>query len=287
MNRPKRAASAVLILSAAILPVVGGAASSGEPSRATPPDLRPLAPIEVIGPTTGFMMTLGVDAPMVVDGCFANERIRKGAERCLRFDGIVANSGKGALELAYEIDTSEGLAAAYQRVFNSDGSFEDRFATTSEYHPTHLHFHVSDFYVARLWSSNERGRKRGAAPVATGDKNGFCPEDSEPIIEAEDQRRHYSCFSEDERGLSASQVVGISAGWVDIYSADLPDQFVEISGVPDGHYALEIEIDPNDVFEEADEDNNTVCVVLKLEGTTASLLDPMPACKPSHRALTP
>jgi hypothetical protein len=233
------------------------------------------------------MTTLGVDAPVVVDGCFANERIRKGAERCLRFDGIVANSGKGALELAYEIDTSEGLAAAYQRVFNSDGSFEDRFATTSEYHPTHLHFHVSDFYVARLWSSNARGRIRGTEPAARGDKNGFCPEDSDPIVESEDQRGHYSCFTEDERGLSASQVVGISAGWVDIYSAYLPDQFVEISGVPDGYYALEIEIDPNDVFEEADEDNNTVCVVLKLEGDNATLLDPMRACKPSHRALTP
>src|SRR5688500_11198714 len=59
------------------------------------PDLAPLPPEEVSGPVTTFMMPLGADAPVVIDGCFVDEKVRKGAARCLRFDGIVANRGRG------------------------------------------------------------------------------------------------------------------------------------------------------------------------------------------------
>ncbi|MDQ3956900.1 MAG: lysyl oxidase family protein, partial [Actinomycetota bacterium] len=152
------------------------------------------------------------------------------------------------------------------------------FAIETEYHPTHAHFHIRDFYVARLWRSTAAGGRRGTKPVAFGDKNGFCPEDTARIDGAEDARGRYSCFSEHERAAGPRQVVGISAGWKDVYPAKLPDQFVEISNVGDGYYALEIELDPNGVFEESDELNNVTCVVVKLEGTTAELLPPEVTC---------
>ena len=57
-----------------------------------------------------------------------------------------------------------------------------------------------------------------------------------------------------------------------------PDQFVEITGVPDGRYVLEIEIDPNDVFVEANDTNNSVCTVLQLTGTEASIIEPSVFC---------
>lgn len=255
-------------------PVVAPASPVPEPTLLAP-DLRPLVPVEVVGPKTQFANTLGVDAPLMIDGCFMDERIRKGARRCLRFDGIVANFGAGPLELAYGLSTSGQSMIAIQRLFYSDGSFEDREATRTEYHPTHLHFHIEDFYIAELWKMSKRGRLRGPQPVRSSDKNGFCPEDSESIEDETFEGRHYSCFTEDERGLGPHQVVGISAGWKDVYSWNLPDQFVEISGVPDGQYALKLQLDPNDVFVEADEENNSVCVALRLEGTEAELLSPI------------
>jgi hypothetical protein len=255
-----------------------GSPRPGARAKALAPDLVPLPPEEISGPTTELVIPLGVDAPLIVDGCFLDERIRKGAQRCLRFDGIVANQGPGPLELAYTLESSRRMVVAQQRIFNSDGTYRDRFATRTEYHPTHLHFHVQDFYVASLWRSSAQGGRFGT-PVAHGDKSGFCPEDSAPINAAnKDASSYYSCFTEDERGVGPNQVVGISAGWKDIYGWQLPDQFVEITGVPDGFYVLEIELDPNNVFVEANETNNKMCVVLELKGFSATLLDPQPPC---------
>lgn len=125
-----------------------GTAGAAQPRRVLP-DLVPQPPERLIGPTTGFSLGLGVDAPFLVDGCYPEERARKGAARCLRFDTIVGNPGAGAFELAYGADARETVAAI-QRIYRSDGSYRDRFAVRSELHPTHAHFHVQDFYLSRL-----------------------------------------------------------------------------------------------------------------------------------------
>lgn len=261
-----------------LLLAISAPAPAGPRVKRLLPDLAPLVPEEVSGPVTTFMMPLGADAPVVVDGCFMDERVRKGAARCLRFDGIVANMGKGPLELAFEVDPDRRQAVATQRIFLADGRVQDRFATLTEYHPTHLHFHVKDFYVATLWASDETGTRLGTEPVATGDKSGFCPEDSEPLVEDSESFGHYSCFTEDERGYGAAQVVGISSGWKDIYRYELPDQYVEITDVEDGYYLLELRIDPNDVFSESNEKNNVTCALIHLRGEQAELVTDQPAC---------
>lgn len=254
-----------------------GTAGAARPPRVLP-DLVPQPPERLIGPSTGFSLGLGVDAPLLVDGCYPEERVRKGAARCLRFDTIVGNPGAGAFELAYGVDRREAVAAI-QRIYRSDGSYGDRFAVRSELHPTHAHFHVQDFYLSRLWKAGPNGERVGGTPVAFGDKNGFCPEDSQPIEGEYDFRgRHYSCFTPDEPDQRGFQVVGISAGWEDVYGASLPDQFVEITGVPDGRYVLEIELDPHNVFVEADESNNSVCTLVALEGVEAQIVEPTVLC---------
>ena len=271
----KRAFVALLVA----LAWAGAVGSAGAaPAPRVLPDLVPQPPLEVVGPTTGFSMGLGVDAPLLVDGCYPEERARKGAARCLRFDTIVGNVGEGAFELAYNFHKRVGVAAV-QRIFRSDGSYADRFAVRSELHLTHGHFHVQDFYLARLWEAGPGGGRAGDSPVARGDKNGFCPEDSRPVGGApDDGRRHYSCFTPDEPEQRGFQVVGISAGWEDVYGASLPDQFVEITGVPDGRYVLEIELDPHDVFVEADDTNNRVCTLVELQRFEATIVEPAVPC---------
>lgn len=269
---------AAIAMTAALVLVPTASAPAGPRVKRLMPDLVPLPPEDVSGPATTFMMPLGADAPVVIDGCFVDEKVRKGAARCLRFDGIVANPGRGPLELAFEVDASQRRAIATQRILYADGTSVDRFATETEYHPTHLHFHVKDFYVASLWNSDETGTRIGAEPVATGDKSGFCPEDSAPLQDGHEGLRHYSCFTEEERGAGPWQIVGISAGWKDIYGYTLPDQFVEISGVEDGFYLLELRIDPNNVFTESNERNNVACALIELRDPKATLITPHPVC---------
>jgi Lysyl oxidase len=206
---------------------------------------------------------------MVVDGCTPDEVVRKSAQRCLRFDTILANLGSGPLEVAYTADPENGGLAAYQRTYRSDGTYESIFAIETEYHPTHAHFHIQDFYLAKLWRLDKKNRVKGKRPVAQSDKNGFCPEDSAPAQSAP-QQGHYSCYAPSADTDGALSVVGISPGWADIYPSNLPDQYIEITGLSNGKYLFEIEIDPLNVFVESEEEDNRVCLGLHLDDGSAS-----------------
>jgi lysyl oxidase len=79
----------------------------------------------------------------------------------------------------------------------------------------------------------------------------------------------------DEEGDWVEQ--GIDAGWADVYNWFLADQFIDITGLPDGVYRLEVIADPNDTLLESDETDNArstwICIagmdVDKVSGPTA------------------
>lgn len=254
---------------AIVLLLIQGTSASSE-ATARYPNLVPLPPTELGVPGTLF---LGgpTDAPLAVDGCLIDEKVRRGAGRCLRFDTSVANLGVGPFEVLYRVEPS-GETVAYQRIYPDGGPAQTHRATNSEFHATHAHFHIADFYVARLWASKSNGKPRGLEPLATSTKNGFCPEDSRTVSGEEDSDS-YSCLfgtGQDRGSAVPGSVVGISAGWMDTYPANLPDQYIDIEGVADGRYVLQISIDPNDVFREADEADNNICTLIALEGDAAS-----------------
>lgn len=244
-------------------------------ARTLRPNLEPLAPYTFVSPSSGLDPTYVFGGSFIVEGgCSIDEVARKQAQRCLRFDSALANTGRGPLEVAYlvDVDPAHPGPAAYQRTYRTDGSYKSRFAIETEYHPTHLHFHIKDMYLAKMWKVDRRGRAVGDKPVALSDKNGFCPEDSTPV-QHEPSSRRYSCFGGSGTGSDgALQVVGISAGWADIYPSYLPDQYIEIDGLKNGRYLFELEVDPNNVFVESSETDNRVCVLLSLSGSSASSL---------------
>ena len=248
-----------------------GGARTKAPSGAKPagrllPNLAPLPSATLVGPTTGMLDSFGYayPAPVVVNGCLPDETARNGALRCLRFETTAANRGSGPLEIAYRFEPP--ATNAYQVIHHADGTTTDRFAVASEFHPTHAHFHFEDFYVSRLWKY-ANGHKVGKKPVTSGSKSGFCPEDTGGGGQA-----RYSCLTDYRMGPAGpEQVVGISAGAWDTYRVHLPDQYLEITGVPDGRYLLEIELDPDDNVAESNERDNRACVAIRLEGDTATL----------------
>jgi hypothetical protein len=262
---------------AAALLALGAALPAGAAPKPLLPDLIPLYPEQIIGPETGTTpdMGLGNPASVMVNGCFPDETSRRLALRCLRFDSRVGNVGRGPLEIEYR-QAGAGFMA-YQRILRSDGSIDEREAASTSYHPTHTHFHIDGFYIARLWATNDDGTPlRSRPPAASGDKSGFCPEDSRKQREGAGEGA-YSCFGADGAHLPTS-FVGISSGWMDVYGSHLPDQFIEISDLSDGRFVLEIEIDPNNVFLESDETNNRVCSLISVRSTEARMLDPQVPC---------
>jgi hypothetical protein len=266
-GRMKRHSICSAVICLVIVCLAAPAVSS--PAGRLLPNLLPLAPEAIHGPSTGLLPFSATSvAPLVVDGCLPDEMARAGARRCLRFDTAIANVGAGPLEVAYKVDGPE--VDAMQRIYRRDGSFSERFASTSEFHPTHTHFHIKDFYVSRLWILDRSGGIRGREPQATTLKNGFCPEDSSNYGGSEPR---YSCRQDIETEDGVQQIVGISSGWMDVYGYNLPDQYIEVSVVEDGRYLLEISIDPNDAFKESNEEDNSVCLNVRLKGTEALVLD--------------
>ncbi|HEX5218462.1 MAG TPA: lysyl oxidase family protein [Verrucomicrobiae bacterium] len=60
---------------------------------------------------------------------------------------------------------------------------------------------------------------------------------------------------------------GIQAGWADVYTQDLDCQFIDITGVPAGEYYLQITVNPDGLFAEADLQNNTAYVPVTIPPT--------------------
>lgn len=271
----------VAVVTAAVLSLAGVAAGSVAERHELLPNLVPLRPHEVFGAKTGIVPSFGYGypaPPIAVAGCLPDEIVRKDVTRCLRFDTVVVNEGAGHLELLFKAEPPQ--PGAYQVVYDRDGGARTRFATASEYHPTHHHFHLARFYEARLWRAVNRAA-RGAAPLVVGEKSGFCPEDGAREEGSGDAR--YRCLADYRTdGIGAGQVVGISAGWSDAYRMHLPDQFIDIARIDDGRYLLQITIDPGNQILESDERDNDACALIEIAGEDASIVKRGAACPPAR-----
>jgi hypothetical protein len=155
-----------------------------------------------------------------------DECIEPGDYRLLRFTISVANNGR---------------ADAYI------GNPEDN-PTYFEWSVTHGHHHLARFNEYRLLDS--RGRE-----IVKGFKQGFCMVDIEPLNPRQPApSAGYDCSDQ-----------GISAGWADVYDSTLPCQFVDLKGVDDGTYTLEIRTNAHRVIPEATYSDNTLRVRLRIE----------------------
>lgn len=213
--------------------------------------------------------------------CFLSETAEDGAQNCLRFDQIIANEGKGALELWFDVppsDHEEGDEHDHheydvrQRIYNSDGTHQEQPGGSVEFHGVHGHYHYSSFATTELWASNKHGAKLGTAPVRGAQKVSFCVADIriDQWAEKGDGPRTYMApdclfpaFS-DASGDHYKQ--GLQAGWADVYDWYIPDQYIEVSGVPNGYYLMQFCADPENALEEEDEDNNCLINHVKLTG---------------------
>jgi hypothetical protein len=128
-----------------------------------------------------------------------------------------------------------------------------------EFAPCHGHFHFNGY--ARYELVNDIGEI-----VAVGHKQAFCLLDSTPIgIPGAPTSTRFHCGFQ-----------GLQRGWADIYDAALDCQWVDITDVADGNYLLRISINPDQVIEESDYENNTIEVPVTV--APPAPVDPLSAC---------
>jgi hypothetical protein len=226
-------------------------------------------------PNLVVLPTQSIVTNSIGGACQPIEIVEQGARRCLRFDQIVANEGAGPLELRYEVAGIATDQRLMQRVYRADGTYEDRQASTYVFHAAHAHFHYVGFGQASLWRSDRAGTRLDASALRVGRKAGFCIMD----VEQEDPAAaaaHYQETGCKAPDVDGSFVNGISPGWADIYGNLTEGQFIEITGVPDGFYLLDIAVDPDHTLVEKTRKDNKATSLIQICGDFAQLYPPAP-----------
>lgn len=236
------------------------------------------------------------EPPAPGQNCFPSEIAEDGAQRCLRFDQVFANRGEGALEMRFVVphDPNSATRSVFQRIYRSNNTFTERLAGEWEFHTAHQHYHFEGFGLSRLFRAGPGGQQLGSVPVKSRRFNlngkrhlqlypvagirkvSFCIADIEIVFWAQKGSgvRTYNApdclfpaFSDADNDYL---IQGITPGWADVYEWYLPDQYIEVSGVPDGYYILETIADPDNNMLEANENNNRNAVLIRLWDTATN-----------------
>ncbi|MGE0027228.1 MAG: lysyl oxidase family protein [Thermoleophilia bacterium] len=189
-----------------------------------------------------------------------------------RFDSVILNEGSGALEVyrdpagtTFQRTWSGGApaAAGTSKTFPAGTSSGDRPITLGgagqpnalRYSAAvgHEHFHSQKIAAYEL-------RTTGGARVRPSAKTlaGFCLYDSW----GDGTRAQYyppdgtSC-ARGEANYTGLLRMGISPGWGDLYASQVWDQWVDVTGLTPGKYRLVGVVDPDDLYQESNEGNNT------------------------------
>ena len=252
----------------------------------SPDPVRPLLPNLVTLPVRNPTMRTGAYFADHHQGgtpsCYPEEVAEQGARRCLRFDQVIANGGDGPFELRYRMEGVATEQQLRQRIHASDGTFREVTVDTYEFHPTHAHFHYKNFGQAFLYRLQPDGTLQ---KVRESRKNGFCMIDVDNIrfgldeqgrpYKGEAPRTYYAprCNTPTEHDEHGTYMVnGISVGWADVYNWFLADQYIEVSGVPDGVYVIETVANPDRTVHETSVDDNTARTVIRLTGNRVELI---------------
>src|SRR5205809_427368 len=104
---------------------------------------------------------------------------------------------------------------------------------------------ISPRITTVTFSSSSCAVVEGLVQAAAGLKIGFCLLDSIRWDANAPSRAKYDCGNQ-----------GIQQGWGDVYDSTLDGQWIDITGVPDGSYTLEMEVNPEHRLPESNYNNN-------------------------------
>jgi hypothetical protein len=155
----------------------------------------------------------------------------------LIFSNCVANIGKGVLLLAITRRTRK--RATVEQLIEDDAKPREQWRSKSvgsavlDTNPEHNHWHFSDFLGYTL-------RRVGSTTVRRSKKQSFCLEDVAKLRKTARRRLFRECPDPD----ADTGEMGITPGWGDVYWAGVQEQYIEVKGLPPGHYWLEMVVDP-------------------------------------------
>ncbi|MDX9751812.1 MAG: lysyl oxidase family protein [Flavobacteriales bacterium] len=171
----------------------------------------------------------------------------------------------------------------FQQVYRKEGGTmlrNERMAGSMTYHSSHNHYHVNDWTTMSLCLEDpDEPDPRKWPVVATGAKVGFCLMDYGSCTYYNGHCRDVQLYGQGQvlttsmfpnQGLHGSygcgnNIQGISVGRTDIYSENLDMMWINLmDGLCDGNYWIVAEVDPTNVFQEENDDNNWTMIPFSL-----------------------
>ena len=220
--------------------------------------------------------------------CAPDETAEDQAVRCLRFSFGYQNAGRGPLDLRFgAFDPATRSVPVRQRILLSDrtplsyedNEFVERAAASATYHEVHGHFHYDAVFGAQLYRvvDEESGEMEPVAEVA---KRGACAHDiafvdfgrffQDPQHAADSGTDCNFTFTDP---TSPAIRIGLSAGWGDIYTAGLSDNYVDFGLNGDGLYVLQVQADADATIAESNEGDNFGYSLIRVSGLDVELLE--------------
>lgn len=165
----------------------------------------------------------------------------------LRFATSTANRG-GLLHVTAGEISGDGEVQSVQQRLYGDGRTFVHGAGEFVYHAEHHHFHLDEFQSYELLSEDR------STVVASSEKISFCLTDV-LAVDAE-PRPDGEMFLELQPFDCGIHEQGINTGYADYYGAELPDQWIDVTGLPSGRYWIRLTVDPRGLLVESDTTNN-------------------------------
>ncbi len=272
---PEPAANATAILEA---PTPARAREPGPSSVLDRVDLSGRASEVLVEPDDNSPLPPGYITPDLVTLPSANLFIGYDIEgtKYLHFENSILNLSLVPLEVHGTLNPRTNVTDVKQRIYAEDGAYVDRPIGSFFYHPDHEHWHIDAIAEYQLWSVDSEGLI--GEPVVAARKASYCLCDD----------AHFSGDPHPESwpdvpvyGRCETVIQGITPGWIDIYDSNTPGQLIDITGLPDGAYALVSRANPDDVVYESDIRNNIAIPLIEISGDQVFLMRSMPKLPPA------
>lgn len=174
-------------------------------------------------------------------------------KRVIRFSTRYWNAGPGLYELLGRPHDDEVTISISQNVFNQNGlpGFEVDVGDY-EWHKLHNHFHIDNFLLFAVHQIDAEGKVLEEAAALK--KGTFCLTDLFPV---DQELSGFDVVPEKAYPVCHGRRQGITPGWSDAYAYVYVDQYVDVTGLEDGPYALVYTINPDHDYVESDLTNNS------------------------------
>ncbi|MCP3136981.1 lysyl oxidase family protein [Pyxidicoccus xibeiensis] len=223
--------------------ILGGGAVPSAPAK--PPHLPEVKACGLeLDPVNG-KPDLTVDADVLARSVYVENRFFA-PDACEVLEGCVAGGGQRRLLRFSTSIVNLGKAAA------TVPNVEQR-PDLYVFDECHGHDHLTNFAGYALRDAEGRD-------VVQGRKQGFYLVDY-----------HRQC-SDAAPYFLYSQQMGISAGWSDIYVADIPCQWIDITDLTDGTYTLRVGVDEQDIIDEEPTLPNEAKLNVRIEGSSVTVV---------------